>query len=124
MHTPSGVTVDDVSVNQSHNHGACGCHGCVDGQQPTQTRGGQVDSQPTRGSVVDTTALRRRMRWQHHRNDQYGRCQKHRLQLLRDIKAGSPLRQHFYGAAQVPAGFAQAFDDGGMGGMCMRMFRC
>lgn len=46
----------------------------------------------------------------------------HRLQLLRDIKAASSLHQHFYCAAQVSAGFAQAFDDGRMGGMCMRLF--
>ena len=44
-----------------------------------------------------------------------------RLQLLRDIQAGTTLCQHFYGAAQVPAGSAKAFDDGWMGGMCVRL---
>lgn len=46
----------------------------------------------------------------------------HRLQLLRDIETGPSLLQHVHGAAQVPTGFAQAFDDGWMGCMCMRLF--
>ena len=45
----------------------------------------------------------------------------HRLQLLRDIETGSSLLQHVHGAAQVPAGSAKPFDDGWMGGMCMRL---
>jgi len=44
----------------------------------------------------------------------------HRLQLLRDFEAGSSLLQHFYGAAQMSAGSAQAFDYGRMLAMaCM-----
>jgi len=43
----------------------------------------------------------------------------HRLQLLCDIQAGAPMRQHVNGAAQVPAGSAKALDDGWMGGMCV-----
>jgi hypothetical protein len=43
------------------------------------------------------------------------------LQLLSDIQAGTSLLQHFYGAAQVSAGSAKAFDDGWVGGMCVRL---
>lgn len=46
----------------------------------------------------------------------------HRLQLLRDFEAGSSLLQHFYGAAQMSAGSAQAFDYGRMGGVYVRLF--
>lgn len=45
----------------------------------------------------------------------------HCLQLLRNIEAVSPLNHHLNGAAQVPAGSAQAFDDGSMGSVCMRL---
>lgn len=45
----------------------------------------------------------------------------HRLQLLRNLQAGAPVPEHVDGAAQVPAGPAQAFDDGRVGGMCVRL---
>jgi hypothetical protein len=45
-----------------------------------------------------------------------------RLQLLGDIKASAPLLQHGYGAAQMSTGSAQAFDDGRVRGMCVRLF--
>lgn len=46
----------------------------------------------------------------------------HCLQLLRNVKTGAPLCQHVYRAAQVSIGPSQAFDDGRMGGMCVRLF--
>lgn len=45
----------------------------------------------------------------------------HCLQLLRDIQAGTPLLQHEDGAAQVPTGSAQAFDEGWMRSVCVRL---